>query len=103
VRIRGAGAEPKYTQTKALILEMILREDLAPGARLPTEKALTEEYGVSRNTLRQAIGELVAEGILTRSQGRGTFYNGIPSDTPQPTGLIGVIMPIARSYIFGEI
>lgn len=41
------------------------------GARLPTERALAEQLGVNRGTLRAALGRLVAQGLLTVRQGRG--------------------------------
>jgi GntR family transcriptional regulator of arabinose operon len=91
-------------QVKTLVLEMIHREGLQSGARLPTEGELSERFNVSRNTVRQAIGELVVDGIVTRHQGRGTFYRGeVPSETEESAGLIGVVTPLARSYIFGDI
>lgn len=66
-----AAALPKYYVLKEQILALI--EDAAPGTLIPTERALAEQYGTSRTTVRQAIGELVAEGRLDRTQGRGTF------------------------------
>jgi GntR family transcriptional regulator len=44
-----------------------------PDARLPTENELMAEFGVSRNTVRTALGRLQAEGLLERERGRGTF------------------------------
>jgi GntR family transcriptional regulator len=67
----AAAALPKYYVLKEQILALI--EDAAPGTLIPTERALAEQYGTSRTTVRQAIGELVAEGRLDRTQGRGTF------------------------------
>lgn len=66
-----AAALPKYYVLKEQILALI--EDAAPGTLIPTERALAEQYSTSRTTVRQAIGELVAEGRLDRTQGRGTF------------------------------
>jgi GntR family transcriptional regulator len=66
-----AAALPKYYVLKEQILALI--EDAAPGTLIPTERALAEQYATSRTTVRQAIGELVAEGRLDRTQGRGTF------------------------------
>ena len=43
------------------------------GQRLPSERVMAEQFGVSRMTLRQAVTSLVEEGILTRYVGSGTF------------------------------
>lgn len=43
--------------------------------RLPPERTLAERYQVSRGTIREAIGKLVARGLLSRRQGSGTFIN----------------------------
>jgi GntR family transcriptional regulator len=52
-------------------------EDL--GGRLPSELELSDEFGVSRPTLREAITRLVEDGILTRRHGVGTFINKSPT------------------------
>jgi len=44
-----------------------------PGERIPTERDLAERYGCSLITVRRALGELVREGRLERTRGRGTF------------------------------
>jgi len=62
---------PKYYQVKNSILELI--SDLAPGSPVPTERELADDFSTSRTTVRQAIAELVADGRLERTQGRGTF------------------------------
>ena len=49
------------------------RERVAPGDRLPTERDLAARYGCSLITVRRALGELVREGRLERTRGRGTF------------------------------
>ncbi|MFJ7154234.1 GntR family transcriptional regulator [Streptomyces sp. NPDC101118] len=50
-----------------------LAESGAPGAALPSERALCEELGVSRPTVRAAVDELVAAGLVVREHGRGMF------------------------------
>lgn len=47
--------------------------ELAPGSPIPSERELCTLFGVSRTTVRTAIGRLVAEGVLQRDHGRGTF------------------------------
>jgi DNA-binding transcriptional MocR family regulator len=44
-----------------------------PGGRIPPESQLVDEFGCSRNTVREAIALLVREGLLERRQGEGTF------------------------------
>jgi DNA-binding GntR family transcriptional regulator len=63
----------KYRRTMDLILRLIDEQGLAPGDRLPPEPELAQVAGVSMITLRRAISELVARGVLIRRQGRGTF------------------------------
>lgn len=46
---------------------------LPEGAPFETEQALTDKYGVARGTIRQALNLLVQEGLLSRTQGRGSF------------------------------
>jgi GntR family transcriptional regulator len=62
---------PKYYRVKNDILA--LTAGLAAGAAVPTERELAELFETSRTTVRQAIAELVVEGRLERTQGRGTF------------------------------
>jgi GntR family transcriptional regulator len=62
---------PKYYRVKNQILELIAGLD--PGTPVPTERDLAERFATSRTTLRQAIAELVVDGRLEHTQGRGTF------------------------------
>ena len=61
-------------------LRQQLRDELAAGryrdgARLPTESELVARHGVSRQTVRRAFQDLVAEGVVYRVPGRGTYAN----------------------------
>jgi len=64
---------PKYYRVKRAILALI--DDLPVGSALPTEREFAERFDTSRTTVRQAIAELVVEGRLERTQGRGTFVS----------------------------
>ncbi len=52
--------------------------DLHPGDLLPAERALAQELGVARMTLRRAVDGLVTDGRLVRRPGSGTFVAGAP-------------------------
>lgn len=63
--------DTKVAQVRAQAIGLIMAAD--EGDRVPPERDLAERWGVSRMTLRRALDELVAEGLITRHQGRGTF------------------------------
>jgi len=66
---------PLYLQLKNLIIEKIQNGELKPGYFMQTEDELCEEFGISRYPVRQALGELVNEGYLQRTRGKGTVVN----------------------------
>lgn len=69
----GLGRGPLYREVKRRITAN-LRDGIWPqGAALPSETQLAARYGVSMGTVRKAIAELVAERLLVRHPGRGTF------------------------------
>ena len=64
---------PKYLQITAWLKELIQAGRYQPGEKLPSEVELARICGVNRNTLRQAISELVAMGLVRKVKGTGTF------------------------------
>jgi GntR family transcriptional regulator len=64
---------PLYYQLKSYIENQITYGTWKPGEQIPSEAELCQEFQISRTTIRQAIGELVSQGKLKRTQGRGTF------------------------------
>ena len=82
------GPVPKHEQLRAIIDELISTE-LSPGDPLPGERALEEAYGVSRITVRRAIGDLVAAGRLRRVRGKGTFVAPAPGEPSAPGEFFG--------------
>ncbi len=69
----GAAGMPLYRAAKRSLLRGIEIGRFVPGSALPSEAALGAELGVSIGTLRKAVDELVAEHIVVRRQGRGTY------------------------------
>src|ERR1700724_1123596 len=67
------GSVPASAQLAGLLKAQILERQLPPGSRLPTERELIERSGLSRGTVRSAVGILEDEGWLIRRQGLGTF------------------------------
>ncbi|WP_417252542.1 GntR family transcriptional regulator [Castellaniella sp.] len=68
-----SGSLPLYQVVKQRILDALASKEWKQGDALPSEKFLASHFGVSIGTLRKAVDELAAEGILIRHQGRGTF------------------------------
>ena len=66
---------PIYAQLEELIKKNINEGVYLHGKALPTERELTECFGVSRMTIRQAISNLVYEGVLYRIRGKGAFVS----------------------------
>jgi GntR family transcriptional regulator len=66
---------PLYYQLAERLQEQISAGLLKPGAQLPSERELSEQFGISRMTVRQAIAYLVREGVLLVRQGVGTFVS----------------------------
>ena len=78
---------PLYHQIKQNLRELIENEVLPVGQLLPSERDLGEYYGVNRLTVRQAMTELVSEGMLRRQRGVGTFVAD-----PKLTQMMGRVM-----------
>lgn len=90
---------PAYYQLKRLLKQRIERGELQPGDQLPTEAELCERYELSRTPVRQALQELVYEGLLTRTPGRGTFVTELPrteADAEVATTTLEVVISDAR-------
>ena len=66
-------AGPLYKDVKRRLTEALTRGEWKPGEAIPAERLLSERCGTSIGTVRRAIDELVAENILIRQQGRGTY------------------------------
>ncbi|RKS80026.1 GntR family transcriptional regulator [Motilibacter peucedani] len=67
------GPDPAYVQVRNYLADQIAQGHLHEGSRLMPERVLATELGVSRVTIRRSLQELVNEGVLTPSHGRGWF------------------------------
>ena len=64
---------PHYYRLESHLRESIRSGALRPGDPIPPESHLSQKFGVSRTTVRQALSRLVYEGLITRQRGRGSF------------------------------
>jgi len=68
---------PVYHQLKNIILEKIERGEFGAGELIPSERDLSDTLGISRMTVRQALNQLVNEGVLYREKGKGTYVSKV--------------------------
>lgn len=73
VSIHRSGAIPYYVQLASIIRDQIRRGIWKPGDLLPSEADLGSMYDISRTAVRQALDELVAEGLVEKEKGKGSF------------------------------
>jgi len=66
-------SQPLYKQVKEQIVRSLVHNEWRPGEMIPSEKQLATRYEVGISTIRAAIGELESSGVLTRTQGKGTY------------------------------
>ncbi len=95
---------PIYHQLKTLIREQIESGLWRPGDRIPTEDELCRLYGISRSPVRQALKELVYEGVLVRRPGAGTFLNDLsPRQAAADTSIQLVCSDIRWSHLLEHV
>jgi GntR family transcriptional regulator len=73
--------EPLYAQVRASLIESISSGRWKPGEAIPSETQLAGAFGVAIGTLRRAVDSLVADQILVRRQGKGTYV--VQHDAPR--------------------
>jgi GntR family transcriptional regulator len=62
-------------QVEEILLERIRNAIYSPGSRMPSESELSEDFGVSRATVRTVLAKLAVNGLIIRKQGDGTYVN----------------------------
>ena len=84
--VEVADDEPRFTRmarstlvadVASVLLEMIRKGDLKPGDRLPPERLLSQQLGVSRPTVRESVTSLVAMNVLEARHGSGTYVTSL--------------------------
>ena len=88
--------QPLYARLRDELRAGILDGRLQPHAKLPSESEMTAAYGVSRITVRQALGDLQKEGLIVRLQGKGA-YVAQPRASQQLNRLEGLAEAMAES------
>ena len=105
--IQLRGPERKMTQPKYMVVVDWVKSELSkgrlnPGDRLSSEYDLSDQFSLSRQTIRHAIGVLEKEGYVTRVQGSGTYIsdNNITDKVSRKN--IAIITTYVDAYIFPQ-
>ncbi|WP_369272105.1 PLP-dependent aminotransferase family protein [Streptomyces sp. R11] len=94
LHIEHAAVEGRRAGLERALRDAVRDGRLSPGARLPATRRLADELGISRNTVKAAYDQLVAEGYLTARQGAGTQVAALPPiDTEPPQAAARVRVP----------
>lgn len=70
-------AAPLFSQIRDLLRTRILEGSLSEGEKLPSEGSMEKQFGVSRITVRQALAQLHAEGLIEKINGKGSFVKRV--------------------------
>ena len=84
---KAARAGPVYRQLEEFLRREIMSGHLKPGDQLPSEPDLAREHKMARMTARRAIETLMADGLLVRRRGRGTFVSSPRLAYPPATAM----------------
>lgn len=84
-------SQPKYRLIQEWIRERIENGELPDGSKLPAEHDMARSMGVAYMTVRNAVNELVGQGLLQRIQGKGTFVTS--GSKPNSVGTLTLVVP----------
>ncbi len=85
---RSAGA-PLWAQFRDVVRGKILQGELAVGDKLPTEAEFGEQYGISRIVVREALADLVRNGLIYKIRGQGAFVSARERDEDFVSTVLG--------------
>jgi GntR family transcriptional regulator, arabinose operon transcriptional repressor len=94
---------PKYLQLKQEILIWLQSGRMKPNDQMPSEHEIAQQFRLSRQTVRQTLGELEQEGWLYRVQGKGTFVSERRTRPLQEMQAVGMVTTYISDYIFPHI
>jgi GntR family transcriptional regulator, transcriptional repressor for pyruvate dehydrogenase complex len=99
--IRPVRSGQTTEQVVARVYELIKREELKPGERLPPERELSKQLGISRPALRAGLSSLISMGVLQSRQGAGTFLvDGPPALDSEPLRLLAKLHGFSFVHMF---
>ena len=88
-------------QVVAKVYELIRGQNLKPGDRLPPERELAKQLGISRPSLRSGLSSLISMGVLQSRQGAGTFLvDGPPALDSEPLRLLAELHGFSYEHMF---
>lgn len=93
-------AKPKYKKLYKWLTDRILDGTYQYQQKLPSESALCTQFGYSRQTVRNALGQLEADGYIVRSKGSGSF---VKKQTRSKDKIIGVLFTTLGNYVTSNI
>jgi DNA-binding GntR family transcriptional regulator len=94
---RADSDRPHYLAVRDQIANAIEMNKLAPGTRLPSERQLQTETGTARGTIREALFQLEAEGLIYRRD-RSGWYTSPPAVTYEPTRWTGFMSYVLEQH-----
>lgn len=100
--MKADNGKSKYYIVMETIKEQIEKGILKPNDKLPSENQLSEEFGISRHTIRKAIGILENEGYVVAEHGKGTFVASRKREKVSSKN-IAVVTTYITDYIFPRI
>jgi GntR family transcriptional regulator len=92
---RNAGA-PLWMQFRDSLRTRILQGELAVGSKLPTEAEFGEQFGISRIVVREALADLVRNGLIYKIRGQGAFVSARERDEDFVSTVLGFSDEMAR-------
>jgi len=99
--VEPARAAQTNEQVVARVYELIKEQALRPGDRLPPERELAKQLGISRPSLRAGLGSLISMGVLKSRQGAGTFLvDGPPALNSEPLRLLADLHGFSYEHMF---